>query len=239
VNVRFASGGEEIGGALYLPDADSPRPAIAILHDVWGLHEPYHAIARRLAASGYVALALDLYARGEKPGTPSDMPGVMRFMRALPDRRVLADVQAALDFLRARPEVAGRKLGLTGFCMGGKYADLAAVRCRGLSAVVSWYGLLRADALDDANPEHALDALDGLACPLLAFFGADDALIPLRDVEALREKARARSLPLEVVVYTGAGHAFANETRPEAHRPEAAADAWRRALAFFARELGA
>jgi carboxymethylenebutenolidase len=210
---------------------------VVIVHDVWGLHEPYHGVARRLAGAGFVALALDLYARGEKPGSPSDMPGVMKFLHGLPDRRVLADIQSALDFLRARPEVAGRKLGLTGFCMGGKYADLAAVRCSGLSAVVSWYGMLRADAIDEANPEHALDALAQLRCPLLALFGADDVLIPKSDVEELRSRARERALPVEIVVYTGAGHAFANDTRPEAFRAEAAADAWTRALAFLAREL--
>ena len=244
MNVRFRSGGDELGAALYLPETAPhdpknrlPRPAVAIIHDVWGLHEPYHRVAQRLARAGFVALALDLYARGEKPGSSSDMPGVMKFLHQLPDRRVLADVQAALDFLRTRPEVEGRKLGLTGFCMGGKYALLASARCRGLSAVVSWYGMLRAAALDAANPEHALDALGELECPVLALFGAEDVLIPQSDVAELRARAQARGLSLETVVYTGAGHAFANDARPESYREAAAADAWSRALAFFAREL--
>lgn len=244
MNVQFASGPDTIGGALYLPEplADDPktrlpRPAVVVIHDVWGLYDQYHQVAQRLARAGFVALALDLYARGEKPGSAADMPGVMKFLHRLPDPRVLADIQAAIDFLRARPEVAGRKLGLTGFCMGGKYACLAAARCSGLSAVVSWYGMLRADALDDENPEHALDALRGLAIPLLAHFGADDVLIPQSDVEALRALAKARGLPVEAVVYPGAGHAFANDSRPESYRAEAAADAWKRTLGFFAREL--
>jgi carboxymethylenebutenolidase len=237
VKVAFASGGDSISAALYATAADGPRPGVIIVHDVWGLHEPYHAIGNRLADAGFVALALDLYARGEKPGSPADMPGVMKFLHQLPDRRVLQDIQAAIDFLSARPEVAGRKLGLTGFCMGGKYAFLAACRCRGLSAVVPWYGMLHAAALDDANPEHALDAIDALTCPLLALFGAEDALIPTSDVEALRARAQVLGLPVETVLYTGAGHAFANESRPEAYRAEAATDGWRRTLAFFAREL--
>ena len=244
MNVRFPSADDPLEAALYLPDETPhdpklrlPRPAVVVIHDVWGLYDQYHQVAQRLARAGFVALALDLYARGEKPGSPADMPGVMKFLHRLPDRRVLGDIQAALDFLRARPEVAGRKLGLTGFCMGGKYAQLAAVRCRGLAAVVSWYGMLRADAIDDANPEHALDALGELGCPLLAFFGADDMLIPQRDVLELRARALARRLPIETVVYTGAGHAFANDSRPESFRAEAAADAWTRALEFFAREL--
>jgi carboxymethylenebutenolidase len=239
VNVAFPSGRDTIGGTLYVPPGGLPRPAAVILHDVWGVYEPYHAAGRRLADAGFVALALDLYARGEKPGTPADMPAVMRFLHALPDRRVLADIQAAVDFLRARPEVAGRKVGVTGFCMGGKYAFLAAARCSGLAAAVPWYGMLRADSLDDANPEHALDAAPDFRCPVLAFFGADDVLIPQRDVAELRQRAEKHGLELEAVVYTGAGHAFANESRPEAYRPEAAADAWRRALAFLAAKLEA
>ncbi|MGH7292649.1 MAG: dienelactone hydrolase family protein, partial [Myxococcota bacterium] len=237
VNVRFASGGDEIAGALYAPDTDLPRPGVLIVHDVWGLYDQYHAVAQRLARAGFAALALDLYARGEQPGSPADMPGVMKFLHRLPDRRVLADIQAAVDFLAARPEVAGRKVGLTGFCMGGKYAFLAASRCRGLSAVVPWYGMLRAASLDAENPEHALDAIGDLRCPLLAFFGAEDVLIPLRDVEELRSRATAQALPVETVIYTGAGHAFANDARPESYRAGAAEDAWRRALAFLSREL--
>ena len=238
MNVRFASGGEQIAGALYAPDAGLPRPGVVIVHDVWGLYDQYHAVAERLARAGFVALALDLYARGEKPGSPADMPGVMKFLHQLPDRRVLADIQSAIDFLSARPEVAGRKVGITGFCMGGKYAFLAASRCRGLSAAVPWYGMLHAASLDDANPEHALDAIGDLRCPLLAFFGAEDVLIPLRDVEALSARANADALPVETVIYTGAGHAFANDSRPESYRAEAAEDAWGRALAFLSRELG-
>jgi carboxymethylenebutenolidase len=238
MRVELASGRDTIAGELRVP-ARVPAPGVVILHDVWGLSDVYRGVAQKLADAGFAALALDLYARGEKPGTPADMPAVMRFMNALPDRRVLADVQAAVDFLRARPEVAGRKIGLTGFCMGGKYAFLAASHCRELSAAVPWYGMLRAQSLDEANPEHALDALARVRCPVLALFGADDALIPQQDVDELRKRASANGLPLEIVVYPGAGHAFANESRPEVYRPAAASDGWRRALEFFAKHLGA
>jgi carboxymethylenebutenolidase len=237
MRVELPSGRDTIAGELRL-SARAPAGGVVILHDVWGLSDVYRGVAQRLADAGYAALALDLYARGERPGSPADMGAVRRFMHGLPDRRVIADVQAAIDFLRARPELAGRKVGLTGFCMGGKYAFLAACHCRDLAAVVPWYGMLRADSLDEANPEHALDALQDVRCPVLAFFGADDALIPQSDVAELRRRASERRLPVEAVVYPGAGHAFANESRPEVYRPAAAADGWRRALDFFAKELG-
>jgi carboxymethylenebutenolidase len=238
MRVELPSGRDTIAGELRLP-AGVPFGGVVILHDVWGLSDLYRGFAQRFADAGYAALALDLYARGEKPGTPADMPAVMRFMHALPDARVLADVQAAVDFLRARTELAGKKVGLTGFCMGGKYTFLAAASCRDLAAAVPWYGMLRAQSQDDANPEHALDAIARLRCPVLALFGGEDALIPQSDVAELEKRAREKRLPLEAVVYPGAGHAFANESRPEVYREAAARDAWRRALDFFAKELGA
>jgi len=237
MRVEFPSGRDTIAGELRLPTR-APAAGVVILHDVWGLSDVYRGVAQRLADAGYAALALDLYARGEQPGSPADMPAVMRFMHALPDGRIVSDVQAAIDFLRARPELAGRKVGLTGFCMGGKYTFLAACHCRELAAAVAWYGMLRAPALDAANPEHALDALGSVRCPVLALFGAEDALIPQSDVAELRRRAGERRLPIEVVVYPGAGHAFANESRPEAYREAAAIDGWRRAFDFFAKELG-
>jgi len=230
VRVELPSGRDTIAGELLLPRSATPSPGVVIVHDVWGLSDVYRGVAQRFANAGFAALAPDLYARGEKPGTPADMPAVMRFMHALPDGRVLADLQASLDYLRARPEVAGRAVGLTGFCMGGKYAFLAASHCRDLAAVVAWYGMLRAPALD---------ALQRARCPVLGLFGAEDALIPQSDVEELRRRAGAWRAPIEVVVYPGAGHAFANESRPEAYREAAASDGWRRALEHFAKHLGA
>jgi carboxymethylenebutenolidase len=239
VRVELPSGRDTTAGELIAPSAGGPAPGVVILHDVWGLSDVYRGVAQRLAKAGFAALALDLYARGEKPGSPADMPAVMKFMHSLPDSRVIADVQAAVDFLRARPEVAGRRVGLTGFCMGGKYTFLAASHCRDLAAAVAWYGMLRAPALDAQNPEHALDALANVRCPVLGLFGAEDALIPQSDVDELRRRAEAKRAPIEVVVYPGAGHAFANESRPEAYREAAANDGWRRALDFFAKHLAA
>ena len=158
-------------------------------------------------------------------------------MGAVRDRQVLADLQAATDWLAARPETRGRALGITGFCMGGKYTILAACRCTGLRAAVPWYGMLTVGELDECNPEHPLDALSDLACPLLGLFGKDDPIVPLAEVERLEPAAAAAGQQVEVVVYPGAGHAFANDSRPDAYRPDAAADAWQRALAFLHRQL--
>jgi carboxymethylenebutenolidase len=204
-----------------------------VIPDVWGLSPHYEQVAQKLAAEGYAALAIDLYTRGESPQAFGPQR-VSEFIQALPDRQVLGDLQGAIGFLAAHPALAEGRVGITGFCMGGMYALLAACRCRGLAAAVAWYGMLRAAALDANKPEHVLDAVADLSVPTLGLFGADDALIPQTDVDALRERA-GRSL--EIVVYPGAGHAFNNDTRPEAFRPQASADAWQRLFAHFRRYL--
>ncbi|MFQ5697462.1 MAG: dienelactone hydrolase family protein [Myxococcota bacterium] len=234
--VSFEGAPADVRGALYLPDAPGVHPGLVVIPDVRGLYAHYHDVARRVAAQGFATLALDIYSREGAPELP-DMAAVSEWIRTLPDLRVLADVEAAIAFLAARPEVAGRKVGLTGFCMGGKYAFLAAARCRGLSAVVGWYGMLRNPERDAANPEDALDALGELEIPLLGLFGQDDPIVPRSDVEALEQLGRTRPCPVEVVVYPGAGHAFANDSRPEAYRADAAADGWRRAFEFLHRHL--
>ncbi|MDH3213045.1 MAG: dienelactone hydrolase family protein [Myxococcales bacterium] len=228
-------------GHFAAPEAGAP-PGIVLIHDVWGLGDHSRDLARRLADAGFGALALDLYRReGEvKIGDPG------AWMRALSDPQVIADVQAGIDFLAREAPTAGRPVGVTGVCMGGMYALLAACTCRGLAAAVPFYGMLSYEhgllhaegGLDrERKPRQPLDAVADLRCPLLAFFGAEDAFIPAADIAVLNERLGATAQPSDVVVYPGAGHAFLNDTRPEAYRPEVARDAWGRMLAFFREHL--
>jgi len=225
------------------PDA-GPHPGVVIVPDVWGLSDHYRDLARRLAGDGFAALAVNLYRR-EKELRISD-PG--RWIRSLDDRQVLADVQAAVDQLAAAASAAGRRIGVTGFCMGGQYAIHAAAGCRGVAAAVPFYGMLShehgllappaGEALDPARkPRSPLDAAASARCPVLGLFGRDDPFIPVDDVRAFERQLEKSGQPHEVVLYDGAGHAFLNDTRPEMYRPEAARDAWRRMLAWFRRHL--
>jgi hypothetical protein len=115
---------------------------------------------------------------------------------------------------------------------------LAACSVDGLAACVSWYGMLRYAEKTPAKPASPLELAPQLRCPYLGLFGADDAIIPPADVNELRTILDRTDQPHEIRVYAGAGHAFFNDTRPDAYRPDAAADAWPRALAFLHRHLG-
>ena len=228
-------------GHLAQPDS-GPRPGVVVIHDVWGLADHTRDLAGRLAAEGFAALAVNLY-RG-LPELRIDDPG--RWIRGLSDPQMLEQVQAGIDGLAAHPAVAGHRVGVVGFCMGGMYSLLAAAGCRGLSAAVVFYGLLSHDQglfrtdkpLDPARkPREPAAAAREIACPLLCFFGEDDDFVPLSDVQRLREGLAGAAHPAEIVVYPGAGHAFLNDTRPAAYRPEIARRAWARMLEFLRREL--
>ena len=225
-------------GFLSHPSEGGPHPGVVMIPDVRGLSAHFRELAARLSYEGFAVLAVDLYRRTGPPEI-RDVAAAMKWIRELPDPQVLGDLQAAIDFLAAHPAVAGCRVGITGFCMGGQYAILAACSGPGLSACVPFYGMLAYGAgLDPGKkPRSPLDAAPDLSCPLLGLYGADDALIPLEQVEAFRVKLSATGRSCEVRVYDGAGHAFMNDTQPDRHRPEAAADAWERMVAFLKRHL--
>jgi carboxymethylenebutenolidase len=234
--LSFPAGAEQLRGYAAWPAAGAPFPAIVLLHDVRGLYEHYRDVTRRFAREGFFTFALDLYSREGAPDLP-DMPSVFRWMRALPDARVLGDVGAAVRFLAARRDVRANAIGITGFCMGGQYALMAACTVPSLAACVSWYGMLRYAETDAVKPASPLELVPRLACPYLGLFGAEDPIIPLADVDELRAILTRTGKRGAIQTYAGAGHAFFNDSRPDAYRPDAAADAWPRATAFFREAL--
>ena len=232
--VTFAHGKETIRGHLATPGDARDRPAIVLIPDVHGLSDLYREIAGRFAARGFATLAVDLYTREGTPTLASPVEA-MRWIAHLPDPRILADLQAAVDFLAGAD--AQRRVGITGFCMGGQYALLAACSLRGLSACVSFYGMLRYAQRNELKPRSPLDAAAELACPYFGIFGEEDALIPMSDVAELRTKLEAAGKRFRIDSYAGCGHAFLNYNRPDAYRPEAARDAFEEAVRFFSSHL--
>jgi carboxymethylenebutenolidase len=234
--LTFQRDGDTIRGYAARPDGSGPFPGLLLIPDVRGLSDHYRDVARRFASAGFFAFAIDLYSREGAPDLP-DMEAVFRWMRELPDPRVLADLAGGVRCLAARPEVDAGRIGITGFCMGGQYALLAACSVDGLAACVSWYGMLRYAEATAAKPASPLELAPRLRCPYLGLFGAEDAIIPLADVAELRAILDRGSQPHEIRIYPGAGHAFFNDARPDAYRPEAAADAWPRAVEFLRQHL--
>lgn len=233
---------EETALGFLARPGNGPAPGVVMIHDVWGLSEHTRHLARKLAADGFAVLAIDLYRKLPSRDVGGD-PG--RWIRGLSDPELLALVQEGIDAL-AGAAARGCRIGVTGFCMGGAYAILAAASCTGLSAAVPFYGMLSYEhgllapgpgepaALDRARkPRSPLEAAPHVRCPMLALFGADDAFIPVDDVRAFQRELANAGPDHVVSLYAGAGHAFLNDTRPELYRPAIAHEAWRRLVAWL------
>jgi carboxymethylenebutenolidase len=237
-DVDFASGPDRVRGCVALPAGDGVHPAVLVVPDVHGLSPFYRDVATRFAAAGFAALAIDLYSREGAPVLP-DVEAVGRWIAALDDRRVLGDLRAAVDHLTEHEAVRGDAVAVTGFCLGGTYAWLAAAHDARLAACVPWYGMLRYRAHGAHKPASPLDVAESIRCPVLGLYGEEDALIPLSDVAEMRARQDRGGVPAELRTYAGAGHAFFNDTRPDTYRAPAAADGWARTVGFLRAHVGA
>ena len=229
-DIGFEGNGARLRAHLAVPEAGT-GPGLVLIPDVRGLSDHYRDVAGRFAREGFVTLVIDLYSREGAPDL-ADMNAVFRWMAALPDARILGDLAAAAAHLRGRDECAGA-VGIAGFCMGGQYALLAACTDPTLRACASWYGMLRYTQPTPHRPRSPLDLAGQLTCPYLGMFGEEDALIPLADVDELRATLARAGKRFEIRTFPGCGHAFMNDTRPDAFRPAAAAESFRLAVAFL------
>ena len=220
--IQFQSNGERTRGYLSLP-ASGRGPGVIVIQEWWGLVDHIREVCDRFAREGFVALAPDLY-RGESTSDP-DAAG--RLMMGLEIPRAARDLEGALQALLDHDGVDGARVGAVGFCMGGQLALYAATRSPRVGAVVDFYGI---------HPNVTLD-LSGLTAAVLGIFAEHDEFVTpeaARKLEADLEGAGKRAT---IQIVAGVGHAFMNDTRPEAYDAEAAARAWADTLAFLRAEL--
>jgi carboxymethylenebutenolidase len=222
--VEFPSGKETIGGFLAVPEKPGTYPGIIVIHEWWGLNDWVKEETEKLAEQGYVALAVDLY-RGKSAADPSD---AHELMRGLPQDRAIKDMEAAFAYLSTRKDVKPGRIGSIGWCMGGGLSLQLAIHQPRLAACVVNYGALPTDPND----------IQQIIAPVLGNFGADDKGITPADVQAFEKTMRGLNRRIDVKIYPGAGHAFENPNNTTGYRPEAAADAWKRTLAFLHNALG-
>ncbi len=220
--VRYPSGAETVEGYLVLPEGKGPFPAVVVIHEWWGLNDQVRGEAAKLAEAGYAALAVDLY-RGR---VAADRDEAHELSRGLPEDRARRDLLAAFDYLAGRNEVRRDAIGSIGWCMGGGYSLQLAIHQPRLAAAVIYYGRL-------ATEESALRQIQA---PVLGLFGEEDRGIPAESVRAFEATMKKQSKDAQVHIYPGAGHAFANHTRPS-YQAEAAKDAWAKTLAFLGKHL--
>lgn len=221
-DVEFRANGRTARGYLALPPAGR-GPGVLVLQEWWGLVGHIREVVDRVAAAGFVALAPDLY-HGEQAKSPDEAG---KLMMALDIGRAAVDLGGAATFLRAHDAVDPRRVGVVGFCMGGQLALFAACEHpEVIDAAVDFYGI---------HPKVELRT-DRLRAPVLGHFGRDDHSVPPERAEALFADLRAHGVEAEYHLYD-AGHAFANDARPQVYDAAAATLAWDRTFAFLRRHL--
>jgi len=223
--ISFASGSETTAGYVAGPSGAGRHPGLVVIQEWWGLNDFVKKKTDHFASEGYVALAPDLY-RGK---VATDPDTAHQLMRGLPEDRALRDLKGAVAYLRTRPDVDPKKIGVIGWCMGGGYSLSLALAEPTLAAGVLYYGRL---LTDDAT-------IASLQVPLLGNFGGQDQGIPPDSVRAFETKAKASSKSVDFKIYPDAGHAFASSLDPKVFRTEDARDADARTEKFLEKRLKA
>ncbi len=221
--IHFKSGGESVRGYLALPAQPGRHPGLVVIQEWWGLVPWVEEQARKFAAQGYVALAVDLY-RGKTTTNPR-IAG--EWMQNLDQNRAVGDLVAGFNYLAARPDVIKNKIGSVGWCMGGGYSLLLAEHEPTLAACIVNYGLLPTDPA----------TISRIHAPVLGNFGGLDGWITPAKVHAFERAMKSAGKSFNAKIYPDASHAFENPNNKSGYRPADAKDAWNRMVEFLSTTL--
>lgn len=216
------------------PAGKTGLPVVLVLSEIFGVHEYIADTARRFAQAGYLAIAPELFVRqGDAQSYGEIAKLIAEVVSKVPDAQVMGDLDAAVKWAAANGGDT-RKLGVTGFCWGGRHVWLYAAHNPAVKAGVAWYGRLVGQA-SELSPKHPVDVAAGLHGPVLGLYGGADTGIPLDTIDKMKAAlatGNAAGKASTFVVYPEAPHAFHADYRPS-YRKEPAEDGWKRATAWF------
>jgi carboxymethylenebutenolidase len=233
--------GSQMKTWVAVPAGPGPFPGVVVAQHAGGMDTFIRSICDRLAEAGYAAAAPDMYHRQDgmtfeeldamAPDDPERWPSMMAKTGQTNDNDIEQDVRASMAHLRSLSQVGGLPIGITGFCGGGRVSYLMAARIPELAACVVFHGGFITMAREDRPA--ALDATAQISCPVAGFFGLDDQNPSPEHVAEISAAMDAAGKAHEFHSYEGTAHSFLDQTNPKAFRPESAADAWEKAIAFF------
>ena len=223
-------------GYLTQPEEPGRHPAVVVIQEIWGVNSHIQSVVDRLPSLGYVGLAPSMFHREGRmtTGLHEEMDTALARMRRCTDTNILSDVRAAVDYIKAQSFVQSDKIGIVGFCYGGRVSYLASCNISDLSASVVFYGGGIGMSLGDGP--SPLEQTANISCPMLGLFGEEDTNPTPEDVANFDAELTKHEKTHEFHSYAGAGHGFHCETRAS-YRSEAAADAWGKAIAWFDNHL--
>jgi carboxymethylenebutenolidase len=229
--IQITVNGQQVPVYRAQPEGKTGLPVILVISEIFGVHEHIADVARRFAKQGYLALAPDLFVR---QGDASKEPNIADLMKNIisktPDAQVMADLDATVAWARSNGGNTD-KLGITGFCWGGRITWLYAAHNPQVKAGVAWYGRLVGDT-NGITPRHPIDVAPTLKANVLGLYGAKDQGIPLESIEKMKTALAQGSSKSTFVIYPNSGHAFHADYRPSYVEADAK-DGWTRALAWF------
>jgi carboxymethylenebutenolidase len=218
------------------PAGKANTPVVLVVSEIFGVHEYIADVARRFARAGYFAIAPELFVRQGDAGSYGEIAKLMaEVISKVPDEQVMKDLDAAVAWAKGQGAAAD-KLGVTGFCWGGRITWLYAAHNPTVKAGVAWYGRL-VGTPNPLQPRHPVDLAAAIKAPVLGLYGGADGGIPNDTVDKMRQALKAAGhTGSEIVLYPDMPHAFHADYRPS-YRKEAAEDGWKRCLAWFGRHL--
>ena len=235
-DVMIPTNNGSIPGYFAAPASGTGVATVLVVQEIWGVHEYIKDVCRRFAREGWYAIAPELYFRhGDPQKYPSTAQIVQELVPKVTDAQVMADLDATMQYAHVNGGNRNR-LGVTGFCWGGRITWLYTAHQPLVKAGVAWYGRLTGPT-SPATPFHPYEASLRLNAPVLGLYGGRDEGIPLTTVDEMKTRlaaSNAAAKASEFVVYPDAPHAFHADYRPS-YRKEAAEDAWKRAVAWFRR----
>jgi carboxymethylenebutenolidase len=229
--------GDQIDAYLARPLGAGPYPCVVMIHHMPGWDIYNKEIARRFAHHGYVAISTNLQFR-EGKATPDENSASIRAAGGMPDDRTMGDVQAAINYVRALPYTSG-KVGVIGYCSGGRQAYLAGCTLKGIDAVISCYGggvVAKPEDLTPRQPKAPIDFTKDMQCPILCLFGIEDTRPSPADAAITEAALKQHGKTHEIVIYPNAGHAFFAVDRQQ-YRVQAALDGWKKVFEWFGKYL--
>ncbi|MDE2505964.1 MAG: dienelactone hydrolase family protein [Planctomycetota bacterium] len=230
VKIPVADG--EIPAYRAMPDKGGPFPVTLVVQEIFGVHEHIKDLCRRLAKLGHFAVAPEMYARqGDVSKITNIGELIGKVVSKVPDAQVMSDLDAAVAYAKASGKGNVEKLGITGFCWGGRVVWLYSAHNPNVKAGVAWYGRLVGPSTE-MTPKHPVDAAADLHAPVLGLYGGADEGIPIESIEKMRAALKKAGKTGEIIVYPDTPHGFNADYRPT-YRKAAADDGWKRMLAWF------